>query len=37
MAVEVYRVMSVNQVAVNVIYSCLGIEMLKALSVHFID
>ena len=37
MAVEVYRVMSVNQVAVNVIYSCLGIEMFKTLSVHFID
>ena len=37
MAVEVYRVMFVNQVAVNVIYSCLGIEMFKTLSVHFID
>ena len=37
MAVEVYRVLFVNQVAVNVIYSCLGIEMFKTLSVHFID
>ena len=37
MAVEVYRVMFVNQVAVNVIYSCLDIEMFKTLSVHFID
>ena len=38
MAVEVYRVMFVNQVAVNIniIYSCLDIEMFKNF-IHFID
>ena len=38
MAVEVYRVMFVNQVAVNVMYSCLDIEILKLYpSISLID
>ena len=36
MAVEVYRVIFVNQVAVNVIKSCLDIDTFKDF-IHFID